>query len=77
MGGKRGGIEDIMKDKLTVKTRHGNAFAPYMHCPPHKINLVIVRAAETKAPIDAINFLAFVQEMYNFFNDSNKKRIYF
>ena len=63
-----------MKDKLAVKTGNGKVFASYTHCPQHQINLVIAYAAQTKATIiDAINCFGFVQEIYNFCNDSNRR----
>lgn len=73
MSGSQGGLQAVMKERLKTK---GNTFIPYVHCPPHQLNLVLVHAAESGHPIPPIEVCTFfdvVQSVYNYFSCSYRR----
>ena len=73
MSGRDGGVQALVKKVMLTK---GNDFVPYVHCPPHQLNLVLKHAAESGTPpppVEVVNFFDLVQTIYNFFNRSNRR----
>lgn len=73
MSGSKGGVQAVMKDRLKEK---GNTFVPYVHCPPHQLNLVLVHAAESGKPAPPVavrRFFDVVQSVYNYFSCSYRR----
>ena len=73
MSGKKGGVQAVMRDRLKEK---GNMFVPYVHCPPHQLNLVLVHAAESGHPMPPVQvrqFFDVVQSVYNYFSCSYRR----
>ena len=72
MSGAEGGVQAILRKKVSTADR--NAFVPYVHCPPHQLNLVLHHAAERNASIPVMTFFGTVQLFYTFFADSPQRR---
>jgi hypothetical protein len=73
MSGPTGGVQALMKKDLNEE---GSDFLPYVHCPPHQLNLVLLHAAESgnpPPPVDVPNFFSLVQDIYTFFSASNRR----
>jgi hypothetical protein len=73
MSGQTGGVQALMRRKLKEE---GHTFVPYVHCPPHQLNLVLVHAAESGTPppsVEVANMFALVQRIYCFFSSSNRR----
>jgi hypothetical protein len=73
MSGSKGGVQAVMKDRLREK---GNTFVPYVHCPPHQLNLVLLHAAESghpMPPVEVLKFFDVVQSVYNYFSCSYRR----
>lgn len=73
MSGKDGGVQKLLRNEMN---KQGNDFVPYVHCPPHQLNLVLVHAAERgtpQPPIEVRRFFELVQEVYRFFSTSYRR----
>ncbi|XP_069465605.1 zinc finger MYM-type protein 1-like [Ambystoma mexicanum] len=68
MSGARGGLQAKIKDYLG-----DHLYAPYIHCPAHQINLVLVHAAENRASPTTKCFFAVIQSVYTYFAFSNRR----
>jgi hypothetical protein len=68
MGGSEGGVQALLLRELGK-----DAFAPYVHCPPHQLNLILMHAAEKVAPIATLNLFSYTQAVYTFFAESNRR----
>jgi hypothetical protein len=66
MSGRVGGVQQKLKEYIGQ-----NAFVPYVHCPAHQLNLVIMHAAEHDADISVKNFFGGLQSIYVFFASSH------
>jgi len=49
MSGVHGGLQKKINDYLKENCNNEKAYAPYIHCPSHQINLVLQNAAEEKS----------------------------
>jgi hypothetical protein len=72
MKAKDGGVQQLLRQMISDGGEE--PFVPYVHCPPHQLNLVAVHAAEKNASIVTLNFFGMLQEFYTFFASSPQRR---
>ncbi|XP_067207916.1 uncharacterized protein [Linepithema humile] len=72
MSGGKNGVHILLRKAISQESQQ--AFAPYVHCPPHQLNLVLNHAAEKCASIQTLCFFGNVQKCYGFFADSPQRR---
>ena len=65
MSGAEGGVQAILRKEVSTEDR--DAFVPYVHCPPHQLNLILQRDTERNASIAVMTFFGTVQLFYTFF----------
>ena len=70
--GTEGGVQAIRRKEVSTADR--DTFVPYVHCPPHQLNLILQHAAERNASIAVMTFFGTVQLFYTFFADSPQRR---
>lgn len=71
MSGGKNGVHCKLREAIS---KDKPVFAPYVHCPPHQLNLVLKHAAEKCASVQTLNFFGNVQKCYSFFADSPQRR---
>ena len=73
MSGTLGGVQALLKKNMALE---GNTFVPYVHCPPHQLNLVLEHAAQSGSPPPPVEIKCLfdnIQSIYAFFVNSNRR----
>ncbi|KAL4119162.1 hypothetical protein QTP88_012008 [Uroleucon formosanum] len=68
-----GGLQKKINDYLKGNCNNERAYAPYIDCPSHRINLVLQNAAEEKSSANVKFFFACLQNIYDYFAYSHRR----
>ena len=54
MSRSEGGVQNLLRKAISAKEQ--DALAPYAHCPPHQLNLVLAHTVEKNASLIILIF---------------------
>jgi hypothetical protein len=73
MSGVHGGLQKKINDYLKENCNNEKAYAPYIHCPSHRINLLLQNVAKEKSSANVKFFFACLLNIYDYFAHSHSR----